>query len=104
CDSPERPATMVQELFWEVKAQRKRVMALMKWDPFEGLITLRREVDRLFEDFFDGGTRRFWGRGTEPAVEGCDTTDAVVGKAQVARGQQGPDPGQHHGRYADAER
>ena len=58
-------------------------MALMKWEPFEGLTTLRREVDRLFEDFFDGGTRRFWGRGTEPAVEVCDTQDAVVVKAQV---------------------
>ena len=58
-------------------------MALIKWEPFEGLTTLRREVDRLFEDFFDGGPRRFWGRSTEPAVEVCDTTDAVVVKAQV---------------------
>ena len=43
----------------------------------------RREVDRLFEDFFDGGTRNFWGRGAEPAVEMCDTKDAVIVKAQV---------------------
>ena len=26
-------------------------MALMKWEPFEGLTALRREMDRLFEDF-----------------------------------------------------
>ena len=58
-------------------------MALMKWEPGEGLATLRREIDRLFEDFFDGGSRRVWGRGAEPAVEVCDTKDAVVVKAQV---------------------
>ena len=58
-------------------------MALMKWEPFEGLTTLRREVDRLFENFFDGGPRHFWSRGTEPAVEMCDTKDAVIVKAQV---------------------
>ncbi len=58
-------------------------MALMKWEPFEGLTTLRREVDRLFEDFFDRGPRRFWGSSTGPAVEVCDTKEAVVVKAQV---------------------
>ena len=55
-------------------------MALMKWEPFGGLTTLRREVDRLFEDFFDGGPRHVWGRGAAPAVEVCDTTDAVLGQ------------------------
>ena len=58
-------------------------MALIKWEPGESLTTLRREVDRLFENFFDGGGRHFWGRGAEPAVEICDTKDAVVVKAQV---------------------
>ena len=58
-------------------------MALIKWEPGESLTTLRREVDRLFENFFDGGSRHFWGRGAEPAVEICDTKDAVVVKAQV---------------------
>jgi HSP20 family protein len=58
-------------------------MALIKWEPSESLATLRREVDRLFEDFFDGGSRHFWGHGTAPAVEVCDTKDAVVVKAQV---------------------
>ena len=58
-------------------------MALITWEPSGSLTTLRREVDRLFEDFFDGGPRRFWGRGAEPAMEVCDTKDAVVVKAQV---------------------
>ena len=58
-------------------------MALIKGEPSGSLTTLRREVDRLFEDFFDGGPGRFWGRGAEPAVEVCDTKEAVVVKAQV---------------------
>jgi HSP20 family protein len=40
-------------------------------------------MDRLFEGFFNGGTRHAWGRGAEPAVEVCDTKEAVVVKAQV---------------------
>jgi HSP20 family protein len=58
-------------------------MALITWEPSEGLATLRREVDRLFADFVDGGPQHVWGRGAAPAVEVCDTTDAVVVKAQV---------------------
>jgi HSP20 family protein len=57
--------------------------SLMKWEPFEGLSTLRREMDRLFENFFDGGSQRFWERAGEPAVEVSDTKDTVVVKAQV---------------------
>jgi len=26
-------------------------MALVRWEPFEGLTSLRRDMDRLFEDF-----------------------------------------------------
>jgi len=59
-------------------------MALMKWEPFEGLTALRREMDRLFEDFsYGGGSLRFWERAAEPAVEVSDTADAVVVKVQV---------------------
>ena len=59
-------------------------MALMKWEPFEGLTALRREMDRLFEDFSHGsGLARLWERAAEPAVEISDTAEAVVVKAQV---------------------
>ena len=58
-------------------------MALMKWEPSEGLSTLQREVNRVFESFFDGSPLRFGEAMTAPAVEVCDTTDAVVVKAQV---------------------
>jgi HSP20 family protein len=58
-------------------------MALVKWEPSEGLATLQREMNRLFESFFD---RSLW-RGGEsmsaPAVEVADTKDTVVIKAQV---------------------
>jgi HSP20 family protein len=58
-------------------------MALMRWEPFEGLSTLRREMDRLFEDFSSGGALRFWERDAEPAVEVSDTAEAVMVKVQV---------------------
>ena len=59
-------------------------MALVRWEPFEGLTTLRREMDRLFEDFFKGGPLRIGDmEAWEPAVEVADTKDAVVVKAQV---------------------
>ena len=59
-------------------------MALTRWEPFEGLTTLRRELDRLFEDFSQGSSSlRFWERAAEPAVEVSDTAEAVVVKAQI---------------------
>lgn len=58
-------------------------MALMKWEPSEGLATLQREVNHLFESFFDGSPLRFGEHLTAPAVEVSDTKDAVVVKAQV---------------------
>lgn len=58
-------------------------MALTKWEPFEGLTALRREMDHLFEEFSSGGALRFWERAAEPAVEISDTAEAVVVKAQV---------------------
>jgi HSP20 family protein len=58
-------------------------MALVRWEPFEGLTTLRREMDRLFEDFTDRWPSRLGDGTTEPAVEVSDTPEAVVVKAQV---------------------
>ena len=59
-------------------------MALARWEPFEGLASLRKEMDRLFENFFESGPRGLghlsaW----EPSVEVADTKDAVTVKAQV---------------------
>lgn len=57
-------------------------MALIKWEPFRGLTSLRREMDRLWEDFFDGGQRTEMGA-LAPTIEVAETTDAFVIKAQV---------------------
>ena len=58
-------------------------MALMKWEPSEGLTALRREMHRLFERFFEDGPMHLWERPGEPAVEVSDTPEAVVVKTQV---------------------
>ena len=58
-------------------------MALTKWEPAAGLSTLRRDMDRLFEAFFDHPNITDWETSFEPSVEVSDTTDAVVVKAQV---------------------
>ena len=59
-------------------------MALTRWEPFEGLTSLRREMDRLFEHFFERGP---WTAGDggmfEPAIEMADTDDSIMVKAQV---------------------
>jgi len=57
-------------------------MALTKWEPFAGLTSLRREMDRLLEDFFDGGRRQELSA-LEPAVEVSETQDMIVVKAQL---------------------
>jgi len=58
-------------------------MALIKWEPSEGLATLQREMNRLIESFFNGSPLRFGEHVGEPAVEVSDTPQAVVVKAQV---------------------
>jgi HSP20 family protein len=59
-------------------------MALTRWEPFEGLTSLRREMDRLFEHFFERGPWTMGDGGPfEPAVEIADTKDNIVVKAQV---------------------
>lgn len=59
-------------------------MALVRWEPFEGLASLRREMDRLFESFFERGPLATGtGSMTEPAVEVADSNGNVLVKAQV---------------------
>jgi hypothetical protein len=59
-------------------------MALTRWEPFEGLTSLRREMDRLFEHFFERGPVTMGDGGMfEPAIEIADTNDSIMVKAQV---------------------
>jgi hypothetical protein len=58
-------------------------MALAQWEPFEGLTSLRWDIDRLFEDFM-GRVPSRGGKGTtEPAVDVSATPEAVVVQAQM---------------------
>jgi HSP20 family protein len=60
-------------------------MALTRWEPFEGLTSLRREMDRLFEHFFERTPATMLGNGGtfEPAIEIADSNDSIMVKAQV---------------------
>lgn len=66
-------------------------MTSTRWEPQRFLEPLRREVDKVFDDFFSGWSglsRRRRHRGEEveliePAVEVSETDEAVVVKAQV---------------------
>jgi hypothetical protein len=52
-------------------------MALIRWEPSEGLSALRREMDHLLEDFFGKGPFHLGDAGTfSPSVEVADTKDA----------------------------
>ena len=58
-------------------------MALIKWEPSEGLSSLRNEMDRLLEDFWKRPWREGMTGDMEPAVEVSDTKKSVVVKVQV---------------------
>jgi HSP20 family protein len=61
-------------------------MALVKWEPFSGLSSLRQEMERLFGDFEEAVARGMssrWERTFAPAVEVADTQEAVVVRVQV---------------------
>jgi HSP20 family protein len=58
---------------------------LMEWRPFREVSRLRREMDRLWDDYFGSGRRGLQPLPTEfaPAVDIKETADQVVVKAEV---------------------
>jgi HSP20 family protein len=58
---------------------------LMEWRPFREVSRLRREMDRLWDDYFGSGRRGLQPLQTEfsPAVDVTETAEAVVVKAEV---------------------
>ncbi len=58
---------------------------LMEWKPFREVSRLRREMDRLWDDFFGPGRRALRPLEPEwaPAVDVSETADKVVVKAEV---------------------
>ncbi|MHB8730269.1 MAG: Hsp20/alpha crystallin family protein [bacterium] len=63
--------------------------SILRWDPFEEAGTLRRAVDRLFDDVLPGGraprtsTNGLPAAAWEPAVELYETGDEVVVRAEM---------------------
>jgi HSP20 family protein len=58
---------------------------LMEWRPFREVSRLRREMDRLWDDYFGSGRRGLQPLQPEfaPAVDVTETAEAVVVKAEV---------------------
>lgn len=58
---------------------------LMEWRPFREVSHLRREMDRLWDDYFGSGRRGLQPLQTEfaPAVDVTENAEAVVVKAEV---------------------
>ena len=58
---------------------------IMEWRPFREVSRLRREMDRLWDDYFGPGRRALRPLETEfaPAVDVKETDEAVVVKAEV---------------------
>jgi HSP20 family protein len=61
-------------------------MALARWTPMRNLASFQDEMNRMFQEFFRGGTgeEAGWGLRTwTPAVDIYDTDDALVLKAEL---------------------
>jgi HSP20 family protein len=60
-------------------------MDLVEWKPFREVSRLRREMDRLWDEFFGPGRRAFRPLEPEwaPAIDVSETADKVVVKAEV---------------------
>ncbi len=59
-------------------------MSLIKWEPAENLTLLRKDMDRLLDDFFGNSPFRFEREHDfVPNVEVSDTKEAIIVKAQV---------------------
>ena len=61
-------------------------MALAQWTPIRNLASFQDEMNRMFQEFFRGGTgeEAGWGLRTwTPAVDIYDTDDALVLKAEL---------------------
>lgn len=61
-------------------------MAVVKWDPFRDMITLRDRMDRLFEDSlnrFRGGDSDMTQSTWSPAVDIYETPENIIIKAEI---------------------
>ncbi|NOR14761.1 MAG: Hsp20 family protein [Candidatus Aminicenantes bacterium] len=60
-------------------------MAIIRWDPYRDLVTLREKMNRLFEDSVSGQTesRELSGSSWTPAVDIYETEHEIVLSAEV---------------------
>jgi len=58
-------------------------MSIIRWDPFDEIMTMRESMDRLFEDFFTRRPRTAGPLVWQPAVEIFETEQEVVVKAEL---------------------
>ena len=65
--------------------KEENTMSMMRWDPFEDAGTLRRTMDRLFDDVFAirRPSRELAEMAWKPAVEMYETEDEVVVRAAM---------------------
>ncbi len=58
-------------------------MSIIRWEPFDEMMTLRESMDRLFEEFFTRRPRAAAPLVWQPAVEIFETESDVVVKAEL---------------------
>ncbi len=58
-------------------------MSIIRWEPFDEMMSMRESMDRLFEDFFSRRPRTVAPLVWQPAVEIFETENEVVVKAEL---------------------
>jgi len=58
-------------------------MSMIRWEPFDEMMSMRESMDRLFEDFFSRRPRTSGPLVWQPALEVFETDSEVVVKAEL---------------------
>lgn len=58
-------------------------MSMIRWEPFDEMMSMRESMDRLFEDFFSRRPRAVGPLVWQPAVEVFETDNEIVVKAEL---------------------
>ncbi|MDR7418913.1 MAG: Hsp20/alpha crystallin family protein [Armatimonadota bacterium] len=58
-------------------------MSIIRWDPFDEIMSMRESMDRLFEDFFSRRPRQAGPLVWQPAVEISETDNEVTVRAEL---------------------
>jgi HSP20 family protein len=58
-------------------------MSIIRWEPFDEMMSLRESMDRLFEDFFSRRPRTAGPLVWQPAVEVFETDNEIVVRAEL---------------------